>query len=327
MVFLAHSITWPHSAGAFPEKDSDLSRAAIRQIEAFNAVMDLGSVTRAGEALYVSQPAVSKLIRAFEERCGFALFLRQGGRLVPTREARQVFVETQRLFSGADRVFHTVRAIRERCRGEVSIAAFSALSSHLIPAAVSPFLAERPDVHFSLFTRTSSAVPDMVVTHRVDYGLSLLPASHPTLACSEFFRMEMICALHRDGPLADRATVTARDLQGLPLISLGRDDRSRPVIDEVFHREGVAPLTRIEVQIAETACAFVANGGGAAAIIPSLIRFGQHDPRLVFRRFEPRLEMTIWLIQSTAETPSRLSTAVVEAIGETLAAVAATPLA
>src|SRR5690606_18984721 len=165
-----------------------MSRAAIRQIEAFNAVMELGSVTRAGEAMFISQPAVSKLIKAFEERCGFPLFVRQGGRLMPTSEARQVFVETQRLFSGAERVFQTVRAIRDRRRGEVSVAAFAAISSHLIPAAVSPFLAERPDVHFSIFTRTSNAVPDMVQTHRADYGLALLPAAHPTLASSEFFR-------------------------------------------------------------------------------------------------------------------------------------------
>jgi DNA-binding transcriptional LysR family regulator len=288
--------------------------------------MELGSVTRAGEAMHVSQPAVSKLIRAFESRCGLALFVRQGGRLVPTPEARQVFVETQRLFSGAERVFHTVRAIRDQRRGEVSIAAFAALSSHLIPAAVSPFLAARPNVHFSLFTRTSHSVPEMVQTHRADYGLSLLPATHPTLACSEFFRMEMICALRSDSPLAEQVTVTARDLQGLPLIALGRDDHSRPVIDEAFHREGVAPATQVEVQIAETACAFVANGGGAAAIVPLAIRLGQHDPRLVFRRFAPRLEMTIWLIQATAEAPSRLSTALIELIGAKLEEEATRPL-
>lgn len=304
-----------------------MSRPGIRQIEAFNAVMELGSVTRAGEAMYVSQPAVSKLIKAFEARCGFPLFHRQGGRMVPTREARQVFVETQRLFSGAERVFHMVRAIGDLRRGEVALAAFAAVSSHLIPAAVSPFLADRPDVHFSLFTRTSNSVPDMVLTHRADYGLSLLPASHPTLDCREFFRMEMVCALHAESPLAAREVVTARDLQGLPLISLGSDDRSRPIVDEVFHREGVAPKTRIEVQIAETACAFVANGGGAAAIIPSLIRLGQHDPRLVFRRFEPHIEMTIWLIQSAAATPSRLATTVVELVRATLEAATAQPLA
>lgn len=303
-----------------------MSRPAIRQIEAFNAVMELGSVTRAGEALYVSQPAVSKLIGAFEARCGFPLFLRQGGRLVPTPEARQVFVETQRLFSGADRVFHTVRAIRDRRRGEVSIAAFAAISAHLIPAAISPFLAARPDVHFSLFTRTSNSVPEMVQMHRADYGLSLLPASHPTLDSAEFFRMEMICAVRADGPLAARETVTARDLQGLPLIALGRDDRSRPIIDEHFHRAGVMPSTQIEVQIAETACAFVANGGGAAALVPILIRLGQHDPRLAFRRFEPPLNMPIWLIQSTAETPSRLATSVVGLIREKLKAETERPL-
>ncbi|SMF77045.1 transcriptional regulator, LysR family [Tistlia consotensis] len=303
-----------------------MSRPAIRQIEAFNAVMELGSVTRAGEAMYISQPAVSKLIKAFEERCGFPLFARRGGRLVPTREARQVFVETQRLFSGADRVFHTVGAIRDRRRGEVSIAAFAALSAHLIPAAVSPFLAARPDVHFELYSRTSNSVPDMVQSHRADYGLSLLPTSHPTLECREFFTMEMVCVLRADSPLAEKRTITARDLADVPLISLSPEDRSRLLIDEAFHREGVAPRTQIQVQIAETACSFVANGGGGASIVTWVNRLGRYDPRIAYRRFEPRLAHTVWLIQSAAETPSRLATTMVELIRDKLVEESAKPL-
>ncbi|HEV7414691.1 MAG TPA: LysR family transcriptional regulator, partial [Tianweitania sediminis] len=59
----------------------------VRQLEAFQATMETGSVSRAAECLGVSQPAVSKLLRAFSDSCGFGLFVRSGGRLVPTQEA------------------------------------------------------------------------------------------------------------------------------------------------------------------------------------------------------------------------------------------------
>jgi DNA-binding transcriptional LysR family regulator len=64
-----------------------MAKANIRQIEAFNAVMKVGSVTKAAETLFVSQPAVTKLLKSFEESCGFDLFSRSTGRLVPTPEA------------------------------------------------------------------------------------------------------------------------------------------------------------------------------------------------------------------------------------------------
>ena len=58
-----------------------------RQVEAFQAVMETGSVTKAGKVLYISQPAVSRLISDLESNVGFKLFFRRKGRLEPTVKA------------------------------------------------------------------------------------------------------------------------------------------------------------------------------------------------------------------------------------------------
>src|SRR4051794_32383621 len=86
----------------------------IRQIEAFHAVMETGSVTHAGARLGISQPAVSKLLKSFAESCGFKLFLRSNGRLLPTREARLVAAEVELLVSGTERVERVAAAVRNR---------------------------------------------------------------------------------------------------------------------------------------------------------------------------------------------------------------------
>lgn len=84
-------------------------RPNIRQIEAFNAVVKCGSVTRAAEDLFVSQPAVTKLIRAFEDACGFPLFIRESGRLRPTPEARRLYLETEKLLLGVAQIDRAAR--------------------------------------------------------------------------------------------------------------------------------------------------------------------------------------------------------------------------
>jgi DNA-binding transcriptional LysR family regulator len=66
----------------------------LRQVEAFKAVIEYGTVSRAAEMMNVSQPAMSKLIAHLEEDTGLRLFDRVKGRLVPTRRGMRLYEES-----------------------------------------------------------------------------------------------------------------------------------------------------------------------------------------------------------------------------------------
>jgi len=135
-----------------------MPRPNIRQIEAFNAVVKGGSVTRAAEVLFISQPAVSKLVLAFEASCGLKLFQRGKGRLTPTPEARRLFAETEKFLTGVERIENAARAIREAERGELCVVGFPALSMRLLPGCTARFLRSRPDVELTILTRNSPEI-------------------------------------------------------------------------------------------------------------------------------------------------------------------------
>jgi len=294
-----------------------LARANIRQLEAFNAVMKAGSVTKAAEALFVSQPAVSKLLQAFEISCGFPLFNRSKGRLMPTPEARQLFAETAKLEQGLMRVHEAARAIRELERGEISIVAFPAISMRLIPRRIGALLRERPDVRLSLFTRTSRSVENSMITRAADIGISLVPSSNPALRCEPFVTVSMICALRRDHPLAAERVISLESLENEPLVALGREDLSYPVISSAFQRAGVAMNPAAEVQMADAACAMVAEGYGVA-IVASLSAFDPVHPEVVFRPIRQQVSMTVWVMTSAYQELSQIAVALMEEIRATV---------
>ncbi len=283
-----------------------MPRPNVRQIEAFNAVMKSGSVTKAAEALFISQPAVSKLIHAFEQSCGFDLFSRSTGRLVPTPEARQLFVETQRLEIGVARVRKTADAIRNLERGEISVAAFPALGMQLLPRVAAGFLDSTPEVRISLFTRTSKSIEDSIVTRAADFGMSLLPSDNPAVRCEAFCEISMVCVLSASHPLANRPVVDLVDLADEPFVALGRDDLSSPAVDAALQSIGVGVRVMAEVQMAQAAAAMVSAGYGLS-IVPTLIAVGSHDPKIVFRPLARPITMTVWLITSAFEKRSALS--------------------
>src|SRR5206468_723883 len=85
----------------------------LRQIEAFRAVMHLGTTVQAAAFLHVSQPAVSRMIRQLEDATRLRLFKREKSRLRPTPEATALFREVERAFVGLDSLRRVAENLRD----------------------------------------------------------------------------------------------------------------------------------------------------------------------------------------------------------------------
>ena len=210
----------------------------VRQLQAFRSVIDLGSVTRAAEALRISQPAVSKLIGILARDCGFELFLRSGNRLMPTAEALSLYREVERIFMGVEHIERHAEAIRDLRSGQIAIAAFPAIATRPLPRLITKFLDAHPDTRFSLVARSGRLLVELVAANRVDLGIGLLMTEHPGIDYRTCRSRRRRVRDEPQSPLARRKIIRATDLTDEPFISLGAEDRSRFRVDKAF--EGTA---------------------------------------------------------------------------------------
>ncbi len=271
----------------------------VRQIEAFRAVMTTGSVTRAGERMSISQPAVSQLIAQFERHCGFRLFERQGSKLAPTREAQALFAEVERMFVGVGQIARVATALRDQSWGALSIAAFPAIARRVVPDILWGFCKDRPDTRFRIESMRSRSLIDAVATQHVDVGFSFLPSDRPEVESTHLHRLRGLCILPAGHRLATRRSIEAHDLTDEDFISLGPQDHSRFVIDRIFEERKIQRRLRIEVGQSETAFSFVAAGAGVAVVDP-ISAYNNTNPAVIIRPFSPAVEFDIWLIRPKA---------------------------
>jgi DNA-binding transcriptional LysR family regulator len=268
----------------------------IRQLEAFKAVMAMGSVSRAAELLCVSQPAVSQLINQLELYCGFPLFERKGKRLHHTREAEALLVEVEAMFASVNRVARVATALRDQKWGALTIGAFPAIARRDLPKIVADYARQRPNVVFHLQSMISRNLIDAVASRQLDFGISFIPGDRDEIESIPLKNLRAVCILPVGHPLADKEIINARDIAGEPFISLGPQDQSRMLIDKIFDDLQLPRKMQIETGQSETACTFVALGAGVSVVDP-ISAAGCGDGILLVRQFEPVITFNVWLIR------------------------------
>lgn len=292
----------------------------IRQLEAFKAVMSMGSVSRAAELLCISQPAVSQLINQLELYCGFPLFERKGKRLHHTREAEALLVEVEAMFTGVNRVARVAAALREQKWGALTIGAFPAIARRVLPKIVADYASERSNVVFHLQSMRSRSLIDAVASHQLDFAVSFIPGDRDEIESIPLQTLKAVCILPVGHPLSERQVIQAQDLAGEPFVSLGPQDQSRMLIDKIFDDLQVSRKMQIETGQSETACSFVALGAGVSVVDP-ISAAGCREGELIVRPFEPDITFNIWLIRQRMPVKSTVTDHFIRFMSNRLSAV------
>lgn len=238
-----------------------------RQVEAFKAVIEKGSVTAAAVALHVSQPSVSRLLRSLEENVGFPLFAREKGRLLATPEALLFYEEIQRYFRNFQRLAHTAADIRALARGNLRIGSFIALSLAITPTVIKGFRKKNPEMNVSCTIAQSRQIVDLVASRFADLGIVDPVAVNSEVHVERRWQFRCVCAVPMGHDLAASEVITAEQLAGETVIGLEREFLGRHPSGAALYRR-LAPQLRLQVQQSIAACALVAEGVGVAIVDP-----------------------------------------------------------
>ncbi|AJE47532.1 LysR substrate-binding domain-containing protein [Celeribacter indicus] len=266
-----------------------------RQIEAFNALMVMGSTVKAGELLGISQPAVSRLIKQLEIETQLKLFDRESGRMRPTREGLAFHREVDRAFLSLRRLEFVAHEIRTYDQGQIRIGALPALGFSFIPQVVHKYSQENPKVLIKIETTSSAIIRDVVAGGQFDLGFVADEVDISGVLSERFAAPPVVCIMPLGHPLSRKSVIRPEDLEGEPFVSLSHVDRTRQRIDALFEKAGILPNVVVETHFALSICQLVASGLGVGLINPYSLG-GIAPGQLVARPFVPRLSFQTLMI-------------------------------
>jgi DNA-binding transcriptional LysR family regulator len=276
----------------------------LRQLECFRALMLHGTMTRAAELLGISQPGISTMIAGLERSTGLPLFVRRGGRLQPTPEAKLFYIEASRALGAVENAARIADEIRSGRRGHLAITAYPSVSISLLPRVLSKFSANRPDLHIKIITRNSGTVRELMSTQQFDIAIAELPLDYPT-SHMEVFTYECLCMLPNGHPLSRLKQITPNDLDGAPFVTLFRGDPIYQQLASAFSGCGARWNVVAETEFFSTACELVAAGRGIGVVDPVVSRPFTGD--LVLRPFKPVISYAIAILFPTHEELSQVA--------------------
>ena len=289
----------------------------LRQIEAFKAVIENGSISRAAEIVHISQPAMSKLIVHFEADTGLKLFDRLKGRLAPTECGMRFYKEINRIFAGVRQVENAAEALRREERGQLVVGVIPALSGSFIQHAMTGFLKDRRNMFCSVQSLGSLWIVDWLVARKLDVGLVSARIDNPYVTIEPLMEHALVCIMPPDHPLAAKSRIEPHDLDQIPFVAFNPEGDIGHRVEAMFEAHGVKAQTVFVTNAAPTLCEFVAAGLGVSLVHPLMV--SGREPRLAVRRFEPEILNNFQICRSAESRNAQL----VEAFAQEVRATAA----
>lgn len=284
----------------------------LRQLRAFVAVYQLRKLSAAAERLFVTQSAVSVLIRQMEEGLGARLFDRTTRSLQPTQAAQEAVVVAERILRDVDVLGSGFRDLTGLRRGRVCVAVTPTLAEILLPRVVRRFALLYPEIRVVVDDCAPDQFVSRVTGEHVDFGIGTPERPGAEVDTETLVRDHLSLVCPQDHPLARARTVRWADLAGHPVITVRPGYGIRPLVDSTAANAGVALQVVNEVSFLSTALWMTSSGLGAS-IMPSAFATYSGDGDLAVKPLTaPRVSRDISVVTRRGRSLSPASASFIE---------------
>lgn len=268
----------------------------LRVLKYFLTVAREESITKAAEALYITQPTLSRQIAELEEEVGTLLFIRSNRNVTLTDAGRLFRRRVEEMLELEEKIKDEFSGKEEQLSCTVLIGMAEASSANIVADVIEKFRAKFPLVKFDLYTAMADKVLESIDSGTLDIGFLLEPVNVDKYDFIRLPAIERMGVLMRTGdPLSEKDEILPEDLLGLPLIAPMRKEirqNLRNIIGSVYDKyDFVASFN-----VVNNATLLVERGLGYLIVIEGATQY-HHNPTLCFRPLKaaPKMRcLTVW---------------------------------
>ncbi len=239
----------------------------LRQLRYFVAVAETGNISRAARKIFLTQPALSRQIKALEEEIGQCLLERQAHSIRLTPAGETLLREARALLDHAAQVLEKVRETGRGMRLRVGYA--PSLASGLLVGAVERFSRSHPQARIDLFDLSSSEMRSGLENQSLDVAVAVGGGGRTRgLKWVPLVRSRWMLSVNKRHPLARRARIKPADVAGEPLLVYCRKDYPEywELLQDWLRSHGLNARIAGEHDGADSLMAAVESGLGCALV-------------------------------------------------------------
>jgi len=255
-----------------------------RQAKYIIAIAEEGSISKAAEKLFITQPSLSQVLISVEKKYGVKLFKRSSHMMALT-EAGETFVDSVREIVQIERRLEQhLQEISSEFAGEIIVGISASKGLYILPAVLPEFHKKFPKVDVKVFEEVSSVLEDSLLKKRIDLAVMNYHYIHSQLEYVNLSEEEMLLVVPPGHKLAKKSckspeagarlpSISLKQITNEPFIYLSPNHSARIMTESMFQSAGIRPPKAFETAHSSTAYALVAAGVGITILPDNFIRY------------------------------------------------------
>jgi DNA-binding transcriptional LysR family regulator len=276
------------------------------------AIAEEGSFSAAANRIFLSQPALSLLVKQLEESLELKLFHRTTRKVELTPAGQELLMTARRVIGEVDEAIAHLRDYADCRRGRVAIAALPSLASTLLAEAIANFRKLHPGIRIVVRDAVADGVVNALKAGEVDLALGFAMQAEDELSTTHLLMDQLVAIARPDQLAADRTQLSWAELVAYPFVAMARGTSIRKLTDQAFVQLELDPEPAYEVSFMTSAIALVENGEGVT-VLPSSALPAFLPPHL--KRMElhsPTMERQICLLERKGRQRSPAAARMIE---------------
>lgn len=236
----------------------------------YYAAKNLNFTAAAGE-LFITQPAVTAQIKAFEEFCNLRLFKKKGRKIYLTDEGRALYAYAAKIFKFEKEIEAVIDDMRELKRGVLSLGTTKAYARYFMPLMITTFHENYPQIKIQLNEGSSLDMIHALLDFNIEVAIIAKAEDNSAVHFFPFSREEMALIVAPGHSLTKKKKISFADLATLPFIMKEKGSGTRKLVEELFEMESCTPNVLMETSNTEFIKQLVQRGEGVSFVVKEAV--------------------------------------------------------